>query len=44
MNLLRKMIQQNEEPFVLTDEEQKTTYSVDEILNKVIIGDCLKEI
>jgi DNA modification methylase/DNA-binding XRE family transcriptional regulator len=37
-----KVIKKNQEHFVLTDEEQKTTYSLNEILNKVIIGDCLK--
>ncbi len=37
-----KMINKNQETFVLVDEEQNTTYSLDEVLNKVIMGDCLK--
>ncbi|MFN7181136.1 MAG: hypothetical protein ACK4NF_00445 [Planctomycetota bacterium] len=38
----RKMTKENQELFVLQDGEQKISYSLDEILNKVSIGDCLK--
>ena len=36
------VIKKKYESFVLVDEEQKTNYSISEILNKVILGDCLK--
>lgn len=39
---IQKEIKRNQEDFVLTDEEKKTAYSLNEVLNKVIIGDCLK--
>ncbi len=38
----KKVIKKKRGSFVFVDEEQKTTYSLDEVLNKVIIGDCLK--
>ena len=37
----QKIVNKNSEPFIIIDEEQKN-YSIDEILNKVIVGDCLK--
>jgi len=41
-DIQEKVIKKKQESFVLTDEEQKTTYFLNEVLNKVVIGDCLK--
>ena len=37
-----KVIKKDQENFVLVDDDQKPTYSLSEVLDKVIIGDCLK--
>ena len=37
-----KVTKKDQENFVLVDEEQKPTYLLSEVLNRVIIGDCLK--
>lgn len=42
LEVLEKAIKKNQESFVLEDKEEKIIYSLSEVLNKVIIGDCLK--
>ena len=41
-DIQQRVIKKNQESFVLTDEEQKTNYSLNEVLNKVVIGIVLK--
>ena len=41
-DIQNKAIKKDQENFILVDEEQKPTYSLSEVLDKVIIGDCLK--
>lgn len=41
-DIQQRVIKKNQEFFVLTDEEQKTNYSLNEVLNKIVIGDCFK--
>jgi transcriptional regulator with XRE-family HTH domain len=41
-DIQNKAIKKDQENFVLVDDEQKPTYSLSEVLDKVIIGDCLK--
>ncbi|MCM8819688.1 MAG: hypothetical protein NC925_02720 [Candidatus Omnitrophica bacterium] len=40
-NIKEKIFKKIEEPCVLTDNAQKISYPLNEILNKIIVGDCL---
>ncbi len=41
-NIQEKAIIEKQEPFILTDTEQKAHYSLGEVLNKIVVGDCLR--
>lgn len=41
-DIKNEVIKKDQKNFVLVDEEQKLTYSLDEVIDKVILGDCLK--
>ncbi len=41
---MEKEILDIQENFVLIDDEQKSSYPIDKVLNKVILGDCFKVI